>query len=95
LAIGGCTIGELMERMTAKEASSWKQYENIIGSVGEQRSDYRAAMIAQTVATAFSSSDNPPTIDDFLPKIKIVTEQIESSNEADNIRSLVNKYNKK
>lgn len=46
LAVGGCTVDELLERLTPREYFRWQKFEQQFGPLGPERLDYLAAQIS-------------------------------------------------
>lgn len=66
----GCTVTELLSRISSRELSEWLAYERVSGPFGNQRDDYHAAMIAERVHNALrmsKPSGRTLTVDDFMP----------------------------
>lgn len=67
LAIGGCTVAELKQRMTAQEFQDWKAF-YLVEPFGNTREDHRAGIIAATLANTFKKkSAKRYTPADFFP----------------------------
>ena len=52
--------------MTAKELSEWMAYYEV-EPFGEERADYRSAMIAWVLASIYAKKGHKPKIEDFMP----------------------------
>lgn len=65
LALGlGCTVAELLRRLSSAELSEWMRYWNV-EPWGEERADMRAAIVACTVAR---SQGAKAKTEDFMPR---------------------------
>lgn len=68
LAIGGCTVAELQQRMGSAEFAAWLAFYQV-EPFGELRGDMRAAMIATLTANAHRNAKKkrqPFELSDFL-----------------------------
>lgn len=68
LAIGGCTVAELQQRMGSAEFAAWLAFYQV-EPFGELRGDMRAAMVATLTANAHRNAKKkrqPFELSDFL-----------------------------
>jgi hypothetical protein len=64
----GCTVDELLGRVTSRELTEWMAYERL-EPFGEWRADLRAALVAMVMANAWRGKDQKAfTIEDFMLK---------------------------
>ena len=82
----GTTVARLQRSISAREFAEWIAYTTVIGPIGEERADYRAAMVAYANASLWTKEvtfkdfllfdpDKPQTTqtpDDVLNKIRMV-----------------------
>ena len=61
----GCTIQELLTRMSATEYLQWKAY-YYLEPFGFERDDYHAALIAQTTANFAGRVKRPIALREFM-----------------------------
>lgn len=64
-------VGEMLERMSSSELSEWMAFFSIEGPTGEERADWRAGMVASTIANVNRDSKRqkrPYKPEDFMPK---------------------------
>lgn len=73
----GSTVGELQERMSSREFAEWMAFAQV-EPFGPEREDFRAALVAQTVANFSGRAKKALTIEDFMPKFDEVPEQDKS-----------------
>jgi len=83
LAIGGCTVQELQNRMTASEFQDWKAF-YLLEPFGSLRDDHRAGTIAAVVAnvhkkkgtTSYKATDffppYQPRVQEWQDQLRIV-----------------------
>lgn len=67
----GMPVGELLSRISSRELSEWLIYFSQEGPTGDERADWRAAMIASTIANVHRDPKRkrePYTIEDFMGK---------------------------
>jgi hypothetical protein len=64
LAIGGCTVDELRNRMLAEEERDWRRFFMIYGPAGDQRLDMQFAYLRWIIAS--QSGDKRPIADHML-----------------------------
>ncbi|MFC4333859.1 phage tail assembly protein T [Salininema proteolyticum] len=50
----GCSVRELLTRLTSAEITEWMAFERINGPLGGKRHDYNAALITKTIVDANS-----------------------------------------
>lgn len=64
----GCTVRELLGRVSSEELTDWMAYYRL-EPFGEERADLRAGIIAAVMANAMSGkSSRKFTADEFMPK---------------------------
>lgn len=68
LAVGGCTKGELRQRMSHPEWLEWQAYRELYGPFGEERDDWRIASIVWMLASVNSGKDQSFEMSEFLLK---------------------------
>ena len=76
--IGGCTVAELQERMTADEFAEWLAWSKIRGVFGEQRADLRNGILCAllvNVATAMAGKRGKAKPSDYMPFLEKVNPQ--------------------
>jgi hypothetical protein len=62
------TVGELLNRMTAKELGEWMSYYKL-NPFGERRADVRQAITSCVIANANRGKNQAPfTVEQFMPK---------------------------
>lgn len=62
------TVGELLDRMSAREFSEWMIYDEL-SPIGPERADWRAGMLA-TVIMKSAGSKRRLKPDDFMPQFR-------------------------
>lgn len=62
------TVGELLSRITSGELSEWVAYEKVSGTLGAERDDMHAAIVASTVVNANKGKGRKATVKDFMPR---------------------------
>lgn len=55
----GCTVAELLARITSRELSEWMAYEQVAGPLGGRRIDHAAALITSAVLNANRGKGQP------------------------------------
>lgn len=65
----GCTVDELLGRMSARELSEWMAYAQI-EPFGEKRADLRAGIVASTMANIYRGKRKPFKAEDFMPEFE-------------------------
>lgn len=56
----GCTVDELMKRISAYEFRQWYIYEQVHGPLGGERLDYAAALIAERITNMLRGKNAKP-----------------------------------
>lgn len=83
------TVAELGRRMSSSEFTEWMAYAEL-EPFGEWRGDWRAGMIASTIANVNRSSDSEPmTPKDFMPDFEAAADaepEISEEEQAEIIR---------
>jgi flagellar basal body rod protein FlgC len=65
------TVEELLSRISSRELTEWMAFFSIEGPTGDERDDWRAGMIASTIANVNRDSKkkgSPYKPQDFMPK---------------------------
>lgn len=70
------TVAELQSRISSREISEWMALA-AIEPLGEEREDYRAALIAATFANSMRGEREPYKIEDFLLSFEREDEQVD------------------
>ena len=81
LALGGCTVTELQQRMSSREFAEWMEYYQL-DPFGDERADVRSAIVASTMANALLGSGEALDVDMFMPAFgerKLQEDDVESS----------------
>ena len=65
----GCTVDELLGRMSARELSEWMAYAQI-EPFGEKRADLRSGIVASTMANIHRGKRKPFKAEDFMPEFE-------------------------
>lgn len=64
-------MGELLVRMSSEELTQWQAYERVTGTLGQERDDQLAALVAERVTNSISSpkkGSKRPEMKDFIPQ---------------------------
>lgn len=64
------TVGELEQKLTAKELREWLEFWNEQGGFGFDRADFRSGLICQTIAASSGAKKKGGgdwTVADFMP----------------------------
>lgn len=66
----GCTVAELLARVSSRELSEWMAFEKVHGPIGQYRDDIHTAMIAQKIVQMLKDPKRgkPPELKDFIPR---------------------------
>jgi hypothetical protein len=86
----GIPIGELQDRMTAKEVKSWERYKTVNGPYGQERNEYYIGLIVSImyllqntlIAVNGGEPSKTPTVEDCILKFETVQKD-ETENESD------------
>ena len=73
----GCTVGELLGRISSRELTEWMAYFEL-DPFGQERADLRSAIVASTVANTVrdpKKKQKPWLPRDFMPKFEQQREQ--------------------
>lgn len=65
----GCTVDELLGRISARELSEWMAYAQV-EPFGEKRADLRAGIVASTMANIHRGKRQAFKPDDFMPEFE-------------------------
>ncbi len=65
----GCTVDELLGRVSSRELSEWMAYAQI-EPFGEKRADLRAGIVASTMANIHRGKRKPFNPEDFMPEFE-------------------------
>ena len=60
----GCTVEDLLARITSRELTEWAAFEREYGPLGPERGDWQAALVAHTLAGA--SGGKRSRVSDYL-----------------------------
>lgn len=65
----GCTVAELLARISSRELAEWKAYEKVYGPIGQVRDDWHTGLIAHRIDAMFRDpkKGKQPKIQDFVP----------------------------
>lgn len=94
----GTTVARLQRNMSAREFAEWVAYTTVTGPIGEERADYRTAMLAYVNASLWTKGvkledfllfnlDKPQTTQtpqDILKKIQMVNAMLGGEDQTGN-----------
>lgn len=63
----GCTVAELLTRISSRELTEWMVYEKLTGPLGGRRLDIAAAIGAAATINANRKRRRPHRVEDFVP----------------------------
>lgn len=78
----------MLEQMSSMELSEWMAYYEV-EPFGEERADYRSAMIAWVLASVYSKKGHKPKIEDFMPFLDKKRSRQQSPEEIQGVLNLV------